>query len=302
MWRFFSFGWLEVYFCPLSLASLTWGFSPTFWVAELPLLIGQLKLHVHVFFMINSNFEMVESVSFHGTHCPFWLSALHYAQGMWPQAFRYISPAATSWPQRVSRSSARRMLPSDSQRWVEHVGTISRRYVKTNSSEMYKRKRKDWKVKNHHIYKTISIETSFPIYGWVLPRVSAVSHGFPMDSQEWNGPFTQPSAYCSRLTARYMWTAWVMAWLRCASGRRWIPTATSTSRMGSFETCLDLVWKMENDGWFSLYSEFNLRISCGESILFVRWCMWFIVFCQLSKVLNCWGRNERDAPWNTSHS
>ena len=180
MWRFFSFGWLEVYFCPLSLASLTWGFSPTFWVAELPLLIGQLKLHVHVFFMINSNFEMVESVSFHGTHCPFWLSALHYAQGMWPQAFRYISPAATSWPQRVSRSSARRMLPSDSQRWVEHVGTISRRYVKTNSSEMYKRKRKDWKVKNHHIYKTISIETSFPIYGWVLPRVSAVSHGFPM--------------------------------------------------------------------------------------------------------------------------
>lgn len=42
------FWWLEVYFGPLSLASLTWGFSPRFLVAELPLLIGQLKLHVHV--------------------------------------------------------------------------------------------------------------------------------------------------------------------------------------------------------------------------------------------------------------
>lgn len=204
------------------------------------------------FFMINSNFEMVESVSFHGTHCPFWLSALHYAQGMWPQAFRYISPAATSWPQRVSRSSARRMLPSDSQRWVEHVGTISWRYVKTNSSEMYKRLKKIEKSRSTIFTKRYQSKLHFQF-------MAGFCHGFqlfpmvfpwiPMDSQEWNGPFTQPSAYCSRLTARYMWTAWVTAWLRCASGRRWILFATSTSRMGSFETCLDLVWKMENDWW-----------------------------------------------------
>ena len=196
MWRFF---WL------------TWGFSPTFLVAELPLLIGQLKLHFHVFSWLAPTwtwYDMVESVSFHGTHCPFWLSALRYAQGMWPQAFRYISPAATSWPQRVSPSSARRMLPSDSQRWVEHVGTISWRYVKTNSSEMYKRKKKLKSQEPPYLQNDINGNFISNLWQGFAMGFSCFPWVFPGFSQEWNGPFTQPSAYCSRLTARYMWTAW----------------------------------------------------------------------------------------------
>ena len=49
-------------------------------------------------------------------------------------------------------------------------------------------------------------------------------------------------------------------------------------------------WKMIGGyWWFSLYSEFNLRISSVESILFVRWFMWFIVFLPTIKSVELLG-------------
>ena len=251
---------------------------------------------------------MVESVSFHGTHCPFWLSALHYAQGMWPQAFRYISPAATSWPQRVSRSSARRMLPSDSQRWVEHVGTISWRYVKTNSSEMYKRLKRSKSQEAPYLQNDINrnfISNLWQGFAMGFSCFPWFSHGFPWIPR--NGmvpsPSQVPTAHVSRpaTCGRPGWRLGFGA-LRGGDGS-FLPLPLRGWEASKRALIWFKKWKMIGGyWWFSLYSEFNLRISSVESILFVRWFMWFIVFCQLSKVLNCWGRNERDAPWNTSHS
>ena len=119
-------------------------------------------------------------------------------------------------------------------------------------------------------------------------------------SQEWNGPFTQPSAYCSRLMARYTWMAWVIAWHRCAvPGKQRIPTATSISRMGSCETCLGLVLQMENDRsmvhrWFCVFRiKVKKRLRCVDSIVFVRWfmLMCLCMFMWLTSFANhekCW--------------
>ena len=124
--RWFLFGWLGDLSCLCRFLSLVdlrlfshivcWGIA----------VVGQLKFSVYVFLM-NSNSDVVEAVSLHWYTLPIQTVS---AQGMWLQAFHYTSLAATSWPQRVSRSSALRRWPSESQWWMLETGGMSKAPMK----------------------------------------------------------------------------------------------------------------------------------------------------------------------------